>query len=322
MSLVQDVTPVNLLEEKEKFFADPSYNPQFTYRRELSSDELYKHGQPKQEYVDLASEIHAESFFNKTEADITRGEGPVMTENEVREKIELFLRMHNLEERYRFVFSTTFVARASVNNSEIKLRLPLLFREQSLLGMIYHELGTHALRRINYEAQPFFKKKKKYGFGSYLLTEEGLAVIHSLIPHQNKLAYRAASYYLASSWAQTHSFSQLWEKIGTFIDDPQRRWNWTLRQKRGLSDTSQPGGFTKDLVYFEGLVEVWQWLHAHQFDSSDLYRGKIALEDVELAKKLNPDFQPLLPSFFSVDPERYAEQILTIGQANHLDQTL
>jgi len=322
MSLVQDLTPVNLLSEKAKFFADQSYNPQFTYSRPITLDELYRYGLPQEKYKSLAKEINQRAFHDQTETEIVNKEGAAVSDDEVKQKIIFFLQMHNLEDHYRLIFSDSFVARAAVSNTEIKLRTPLKFLEQNLLGMIYHELGTHALRQINYEQQPFFKKRKQMGFTDYLRTEEGLAVLHGLLPYANKIAYKASSHYLASSWAQTDSFSELWHKIAHFIDDPDRRWNWTLRQKRGLTDTSQPGGFTKDLVYFEGFVDTWRWLQQQQFDITDLYRGKIAFADVGKAKEMNPLYTPLLPSFFSVNKDAYKQQLYLIGKTNHLEQSL
>ena len=38
MSFVSDLIPTNLNEEKEKFFADNTYNPQFMYKTEISEE--------------------------------------------------------------------------------------------------------------------------------------------------------------------------------------------------------------------------------------------------------------------------------------------
>ena len=91
----------------------------------------------------------------------------------------------------------------------------------------------------------------------------------------------------------------------------------TFRQKRGLTDTSKPGGYSKDLVYFEGLVDVYNWLKKNNFDITDLYIGKLSTQDVEKAKNLNPNFQPVLPSFFSLSKEKYAQEIKKIGEFNN-----
>jgi len=90
----------------------------------------------------------------------------------------------------------------------------------------------------------------------------------------------------------------------------------TIRQKRGLTDTSHPGGYSKDLVYFAGMIEVWRWLKERNFNPSDLYFGKISFKDVQKAIEMNPEFEPKLPSFFSINPVQYAAEIEKIGEEN------
>jgi hypothetical protein len=183
--------------------------------------------------------------------------------------------------------------------------------------MIYHEIGTHVLRRVNYEVQPWYKKKSKYGFSSYLETEEGLAALHSLSARTFKSAVTIALKYVATDYAQSHSFAELWQYIGKYYDDPEARWLITLRQKRGLQDTAQPGGYTKDMVYFKGAHIVAKWLHEHNYDCSSLYYGKLDISDIEKAIELNPTFQPLLPSFFVTDKEKYAQTMQEVAKENY-----
>jgi hypothetical protein len=316
MSLLAQLKPNNLLEEKEKFFLDNSYNPQFTYDNLPDESEIYKYGKPTLNYITLAKSVLDKAYFNKTEKDLLLTEGSEVSQKEVSQKTMQFLKMHGLENRFRISWSSSYVSRATVNRDTIKYRLPAYFREEGLLGSIYHEIGTHAIRRVNYEQQPWYRRKNKYGFGSYLKTEEGLAVLHALIPHSMKLAYTTASRYLAVDYAQKHSFAELWEFVGKYVQDQETRWMVTFRQKRGITDTSKPGGFSKDLVYFEGTVDVWNWLNQHDYDITQLYFGKMALEDVDKVVRMNPNFNPLLPSFFVVDKDRYAQEIEKIGLEN------
>lgn len=318
MSLIQKITPVNLLEEKQKFLANPDYDPQFIYRENLPKETLYRYGLPKQELLVLAEAIVAQAYANRNEADLLMMDGVVMEEHTVNSKITSFLEMHKLAERYEVLWSSSFVSRASITKDTIKLRVGSEFRKDDLLGMLYHEIGTHALRRINYEQQPWFGKKTEYGFKNYLRTEEGLASLHSLLPKSYKSAHKTALRYLAVNFAQNHSFSELWKFLGKYVQDIETRWMITIRQKRGMEDTSQPGGFSKDLVYFEGMVELAHWLQKHNFDLESLYFGKLAVEDVEKARSMNPDFQPTLPSFYTLDVENYKKNILEIIKENQL----
>lgn len=320
MSLISRLTPQNLIEEKEKFLVDNSYNPQFVYKDPVPLEKLYKYDKPQKKYLELAQEIIDRAYFGRNEQDLLMTEGKKISQKEVTQKTKAFLEMHGLLEKYEISWSSSYVSRATIGKDIIKYRIPADFRKEGLLGVLYHEIGTHAIRRVNYEQQPWFKKKKKYGFQSYLRTEEGLAVLHALLPKTFKMAYTTASRYLAVEFAQHHSFAELWKFIGQYIQDQETRWMVTFRQKRGLEDTSQPGGYTKDLVYFEGVIDVWHWLQKHDFDITHLYFGKMAFQDVDKAVEMNPHFKPLLPSFFVTNRDKYAQQMMKIGQENKIDQ--
>lgn len=318
MSLIKDLIPTNLQQEKERFLANPKSNPQFNYHRDFFENELTQYGQPKAENLEVAQQIVDQAYQDKVDSDLYAHRGPLLSQNDLTNKIKTFLEMHHLADRYKLVFSSSFVTRTSITPDTIKLRTPLSFTQEGLMGMLYHEIGTHALRRINYEQQPWFKRKKKFGFSEYLFTEEGLATIHTLLPQVNSLAFSPALKYLTVQIAQTSSFAETWQFLTPYIDNLEKRWQIVYRQKRGLTDTSKPGGFTKDICYFGGLIEVFNWLMDHNLDPTQLYYGKLALEDVPKAVNLYPEYQPILPSFWLLDPQAYAEGVYQIGKANHL----
>jgi hypothetical protein len=320
MSWLKKLTPTNLLEERQKFFSDFTYNPQFTYEEAIEETLLTKYNVPQPAYLNLAQEILDKAYFGRNEADLILHDGKLLTESEVTEKVYTFLKMHNLEDRFSIIWSNTFVARATISTDTIKLRSTSEYRQKSVIGMIYHEVGTHALRRVNYEQQPWYKRKSQYNIlNNYLKTEEGLAALHSLLPQDIQLAYSIAIRYLATNYALSHSFAELWHYLKGYISDLDRLWMVTFRQKRGLEDTSLPGGYSKDLVYFEGFVDTWKWLKAHDFNPELLYLGKIALEDIpEIIDKSAPI--KILPSFYTVDPEKYKKNIEKIGEINMINQ--
>ncbi len=320
MSLISDLIPTNLNEEKEKFFKNNSYNPQFVYQNEFSEKNLYENGEPNKNLLKLAINILDETYFGRNEYDLEMMEGAVVNQSYTDKAIKTFFSMHQLNKKYKVTWSSSFISRTTINTETMKLKLPVDFRKEGLLGMLYHEIGTHALRNVNYEQQPWFKRKKRFGFSNYVRTEEGLASLHSLLPHTYKSAFNSALRHFAVDCAQKYSFAETWNKLGKYIQDPERRWMVTIRQKRGLTDTSIPGGFTKDLVYFEGMIEMWLWLKNNNFDITNLYFGKLAKEDIELALDLNPNFVPRLPSFFSLDKNKYADEINKIGEFNKFDK--
>ncbi len=317
MGLLGKLIPTNLLSEKERFLANPSYNPQFVYADDFSNQDLTTYGLPTPELVQLAEKIVKQAYFGRNEQDLWMMEGSELTQAQVDAKVHSYLSMHQIADRFSVVWSSTFITRAAITTDTVKLRLPCFFRKEGLLSMMYHEIGTHALRRINYEQQPWYKQKKKFGFSEYLPTEEGLAALHSLLPREFNSAFNSALRYLAVAWAQQGSFAEVWRELAPFVQDPERRWDIVFRQKRGMTDTSQPGGFTKDLCYFQGMIQVWRWLADRQFDPTSLYIGKCALADVDKAVSYNPDFLPLLPSFYTLDPKKYQRLLQKIGVANY-----
>lgn len=319
MSFLQSLIPINLNEEKEKFFADQTYNPQFIYKEEIDQKKFNRYGKTVEKSLKIAQHIVDKAYFERTEKDLQKLEGPIVSQKEIEKTTLTFLHMHNLHKRFKIVWSSSFITRATISTDTLKLQLPADFRKEGLIGMLYHEVGTHALRRINDEQQPWYKKKKKYKLAEYLQTEEGLASLHSLIPHTYKSAFNSALRYITVNKAQNGSFAQTWDFLGKYVQDPERRWTITFRQKRGLTDTSQPGGYSKDLVYFVGLIDVYHWLEKNNYDITNLYFGKIALEDVEKAKMLNQKFTPALPTFFSLSKERYAHEIKKIGDYNEFN---
>lgn len=317
MITLKQLTPINLLEEKAKFFADQSYNPQFIYSEPIPQEELAYYGLPSTTLVQQATEIIERAYFGRNNRDLVLMEGSVVPHTEVTERIKTFLALHNLEKRFSVIWSSSFISRATATSDAIKLRSSAEFRKEGLNGMMYHEIGTHVLRRINYEQQPWYRKKSKYGFSNYLTTEEGLAALHSLSAKTYKLAVVIALKYVAVEYAQQHSFAELWSYLEPYHDDPEARWLITLRQKRGLEDTALPGGYTKDMLYFEGANLVAKWLHNNEYDCSKLYLGKISLDDVERAVELSPDFEPQLPSFFITNKEKYAHTMQEVAAANY-----
>lgn len=318
MGLIADLQPLNFKEEKQKFLENPSFNPQFRYSRIFTDKELTKHGLPNHDYIELAEKIITKTFHDFSSKELEENRGELLDQHTVTQKLTEFLKKHGLGEKYSVVWSEDFISRASINADTIKLRFPCTIYEKDLEGLIFHELGTHALRRANYEQQPWFRRKKKNGFADYIKTEEGLAVLHALYPRKYPMAYIAAINFIATIKAQSESFLEVWQFVNHYLNDDERAFNITFKKKRGLTDTSQPGGFTKDFVYFEGLVETVKFLVENDFPIKKLYFGKMAAEDIEKALDMNPDFKPVLPDFYTNNPEKYKNRVKKVAQANFL----
>ena len=94
-----------------------------------------------------------------------------------------------------------------------------------------------------------------------IATEEGLACTNQLVEtvKLNKckpFLFRSALNYYAACMAAKLSFVDLFKELEKYIDGARSRYKYTLRVKRGLTDTSMKGGLYKDQVYLEGAIKI------------------------------------------------------------------
>lgn len=171
-----------------------------------------------------------------------------------------------------------------------------------------HELDTHVLRLENGLNQPYLIFAN--GTADYLETEEGLAIynqnMHTGI--KDVKYYTAALSYTKTLETIQLSFADAVEsnvKQAVFRHEEERKnplpdmFRRVYRAKRGIGDTSKPGGCTRDLVYFTGLQKV-QYFLKHGGDITQLYKGKIDLSSVPLVSQMEELVDPLhIPPYYS-----------------------
>jgi hypothetical protein len=150
---------------------------------------------------------------------------------------------------------------------------------------IVHEVMTHALRANN-------GYSTGYGtFGrpnlvEYLDTEEGLAMFNEEVfgvLRDIDLKRRAAQVY-GIYLSDTMSFREVWNAMSSVY--PKRNaFDTVLRVKRGMSDTSRPGGYNKDISYLRGFLKVRKFLKDNDLGYKYLYAGKIPLDKLYLVEE-------------------------------------
>ncbi len=320
MIKLKDLLPTNLSTEKEKFFAQGgNYNPQFQYQNSITESGLDYYGRARWKYLHLAKKIvnqaQKEQLFLKDQSLNSN-----LDQENTQKLITNYLNDYALANKYQVVFNEHLTSRFAVNFKEnfIKIRLPINFSKKSLDNILNHELGTHVLRQENYLQQPWYHRKKEFGFANHLRTEEGLAVIHQHLNSDQQLLYQTALSYLGCHLASRADFKTVYQFFYHYFKNPQKAWSQALKSKRGLKDTSLAGGFTKSLVYLEGVVQVSQYLHRHHYDPSLLYYGKLAIQDLQKAQKMNPHYQLILPKFYKDNPSAYQEKVATIAKRNFI----
>lgn len=315
------MNPLNRDQEKKKFFFDALYNPQFTYERPIRQEDRDKYGKVSDTYLPQAKHIldTVIKTWGNESTFLLEVEGKILTREQSTESTRKYLEENGIENMITLRYSSRAVSPASINANILTFRLPVNHREKKFLGVLHHEVGTHFFRSMNDERQPWRKQREKYSLSPYYDTEEGLAVLHSHMTVEKPLLWFAALYYYLVYCAERMTFSELYQEAKKYVDNDDRRWNMCVRVKRGISDTSIPGAFSKDQVYLRGVIKMLDWLDKHHYDPRPLYVGKIAVKDLHKARVLkNPTWTVRLPAFLENFGDDYVAAIKKIRKENKL----
>ncbi len=316
-----DVDPINSESEKKKFFSNQDYNPQFRYsskqnfaqfRKNLlsvspDSDSSWVSKIIKQRRdmillkIDMLLNRNAESFtsnsitlFGKPDhslVSIAREDVKLPEEAEIKnlsDKDAASMLSRTLTEMNLNHWSTQIrenmsaAARIDSAGKMVYIRKGELFSFAGVERLIVHELQTHVFRMENSMLQKY--KIFQIGFPHYLETEEGLAAYNEEQAehlHHNKIKKTYAGRVLAVSLALEKEFSDVFAELRKYFSE-EDAWRLTLRTKRGLHDTSETGGFTKDYIYLNGKLKVKNFIERNKNDGiSEIYRGKVGLDHLE-----------------------------------------
>ncbi|WP_433532997.1 tyrosine/phenylalanine carboxypeptidase domain-containing protein [Micromonospora sp. CA-263727] len=179
------------------------------------------------------------------------------------------------------------VARMSVLGPKrrVRVRPGATFTLPELRRLVVHEIGTHVFRTANASRQTI--RLLGHGLAGYLHTEEGLAVWHEERAGLTAVdvTRRYALRYVACDAALRGDFhSVVDELIGhTTMEEA---FQIAVRVKRGLVDTSAPGGFLKDMAYFGGVRDVAAHLAQHPDDYPLLMATKWPITRAPLLRDL------------------------------------
>lgn len=309
--------PTNSVEESERVARDPRYNPRFTYAeqpadelqaalRRLASLDISPAGVGKffleaRAYLTqrLLLRLHlgdderwARPLYPDAPATVrTLARGiladPVRALAPIKRPFRAEHLVRLMEARIREYGLTDWKVQAKPNlsasntdsaNRVVNVRGGTAYSLEEMKRLVVHEVDIHVLRSANGARQPY----RLFAVGavpSYLMTEEGLAVINEErmgyvdVPRTRIFAGRL----LASMHARTGSFAEVYAEQRDHGFSHDDAYNTTRRVKRGIHDTRNPGGFTKDHAYLCGRVLVEEYVVAGGA-IEQLMVGKIALE--------------------------------------------
>jgi uncharacterized protein (TIGR02421 family) len=329
---ITSLNPINVEEEKRRFFSKGGYNPQFRYPTHRSDADSVRRSlaavRPDDSTVgQILSEIKAKYLLDlslikargtprfsaisqevhgvPTERLLSTAKGylalPVEPDQPDYTSAEVLQILRLAFVKYGFhwkVEQQAMIASAAVRlrSKRLLIKRSSHFSKDFIKRIVVHEIGTHITRAENGAYQPytFFSR----GFPGYLRTEEGLAVYNEEVNHclNNAVLKMYAGRVIAIDSALTSSFAETYTLLRTSFTKNDA-WRLTVRAKRGLVDSGQPGAFTKDLAYLSGYLEVKEYAESGG-DMNKLYYGKIGLSNVAVLDDIPDLMRPeLLPMF-------------------------
>ena len=171
-------------------------------------------------------------------------------------------------------------------NNRLFIRKGARFNKERIESLIVHEIETHILTAENGKMQPYEIFNR--GLANYLQTQEGMAMwnVEQQRKHPFSQNYSALAHVIAIDSALKHSFSKTYATLIELGIPATTAFKSCLKAKRGISDTSKPGAFTKDLVYYKGYYQVREFIEKGG-QLRDLYIGKMDVADVDRAKEIS-----------------------------------
>ncbi|XP_060924687.1 microtubule-associated tyrosine carboxypeptidase isoform X2 [Limanda limanda] len=317
--------PLNLEQEKQKFFqSDFRYEPQFEYQQPEPRSMLEKYQDGSGLFLQQAvgiMECVLRKFGSYENFEEVTG-GAVLPKCQVWAGVRRYLQKEGCVGEVVVRLSDELLSQAVMVVESCRPTLTINLaraRQHWLEGMLRHEIGTHYLRGVNNQLQLWNTSdgRKQFGLKPANPTEEGLASLHSVLLRKQPFLWRAALLYYTVHHAASMSFTRLFSHIAPFVQDPDVRWEYCLRAKRGQRDSSQPGCFSKDQVYLDGILRILR--HRRSIDFKMLTSlGKVSYEDVERLRHLAALQRTRVPHFMR-DQERYLQHLDHIVAVNELD---
>ena len=321
IKLVEKLKPLNLNEEIKKFEKDRTYNPQFIYgtHEELiyqkqndllnilcddsqvgkifedKKAELFNIlniiqniGNPELKFF-YSKYIKAPSFqefkYAKKLLPLKQKDhSPHVDEEFVHTRIKETLKQYNLKS-WKVQTKQNMIGNFSVNKSnKIFVKSGCKLTKLRLEKIIAHEILTHVITTQNGKKQPYLIFQD--GLANYLETQEGMAIYNEYELLGMESRYYAASNLISSYIGLEYGFAEAVQKLRELGFPKKSAMRHILKTKRGLCDTSKPGGITKQSIYTRGALKIEKFIKDGG-SMVDLYIGKIDVDKLDQIKQMN-----------------------------------
>lgn len=339
IKLLFHVRPINLEEEKKKFFGNRLYNPKFEYPQlkfdplelteelqkiktddsplgriyEEKKQEIFKkirllESMDEEEFTKISIDLYGKPTKEDKERciELLKKIRPLNEEEsykynpeEVRAEFEKVLESYNMDD-WRVKIKEGMVADCVVGkNNRLFIKEGVEFTKRRIKALTVHEIETHILTAENGKKQPYEIFSR--GTANYLETQEGLAMYN--VEQQRGEPFeenlKALGHVICIYESLNFSFSEVFDKLIKLGVEEEQAFRSCLKAKRGFYDTSKKGAFTKDYIYYKGYYTVKNFIESGG-QLEDLYIGKINLQDLEKIKAIPGIIPPrILPHWLT-----------------------
>ncbi|HSE29202.1 MAG TPA: hypothetical protein VLA77_01290 [Candidatus Saccharimonadales bacterium] len=263
MTYLNAITPINISEEKHKFFNNSNYQPQLEYNWDEKSIEGYKRVSPL--FSDLVDamvaqdvpqiHIYSREYFDvdfrpqdlEFAANLIRRipEASNGTADELAKIFQSKLDALNIDYKVEVVDKHGFQCRPNHPAKKVEISKYLHLQFLSTEGVASHEL-VHVIRAVNGDHNGIAIQH------DYLPTEEGLSCLiqDELLKEPSASSFQHALEFLAADLSSKASFKEVFDFLVSMGADEESAWLRGIRQKFGVKDTSKPGSLMKSGMYF------------------------------------------------------------------------
>lgn len=331
-AMLKYMKPINLEEERNKFFNKSNYNPKFKYKKadkeikdtlkSLDAISISSHKpiglllakakdkiiQKHKMLLSVGSDeftTFSKLYFGDTTKTLIEKSNVIISKKKYTPRKDNLISHEKIIKKFNQVFKanklkdwtikedTKIVTRMVIaKNKVIKINPNKRFAKGDIEKLLSHELYTHGFTFENGQLQEL--NLLSSGIGDYLLTQEGLA-IYNQVHYANWDLYKPAHFIKLIELSKNESFNFLYQYLLDSNYSPRHAFSASVRLKRGLGNTKHEGGNTKDVVYLKGYYQVSDYINANG-SMIDLYYGKYNLKDLPLIKKSiklkSPKFLP------------------------------
>lgn len=174
--------------------------------------------------------------------------------------------------------------------------------------LIVHEIESHVLQTYNIKQckNPLLELSK---YNDAILYSEGLAVYNEVMTQTLTRSSLETYYYRLKAVSMLHkSFREIYTYLAKSLPE-EKAYLITYRVKRGMGDTSLPGGFPKDAGYLQGFKKVHEYMK-NGGSLHDLYHTKTpGLTSLLRAHNLLPEKLHIIPRFLEQELSHSNNQI-------------